>query len=64
MTADPERVKIPFGKTNKGKIIAELKDYSIQWYLEQEWIEEEFPKIYEALEEEKQRRIRSYIWME
>lgn len=45
-------IVLPFGKEHKGKKVYELPTEYMQWLIEQEWLEEKFKKVYDAIIEE------------
>lgn len=53
-------VMMPISK-HRGKSIGELSRKDIEYFMDQEWFEEKYPKVYEAMEEELLVRERSKI---
>jgi uncharacterized protein (DUF3820 family) len=48
-------ITLPFGKY-KGQLLADVPNFYIAWLLDQEFVEEKFPKLYEMAKMESQYR--------
>lgn len=50
---------MPIGRY-KGKPLMNIKRKDLEWFLEQEWFEEQYPELYKDIEAHLERRDRSY----
>ncbi len=49
---------MPFGK-HKGDLLLDIERSYLEWCLEQEFVEEKFPKLYKDIQDHLERRDRS-----
>ena len=57
-----EDIKIPFG-THKGELLADIPNSFLSWLLDQEFLEDQYPKLHKLAKIEEQYRINFDIYI-
>lgn len=48
MSTKHEDVPMPFGK-HKGELVADIPDGYLRWLIDQEWVQDDYPDLYDQL---------------